>query len=75
VVLKEMRTAILTNSFFFIVDGLIVTQFVITNFAIPLREIIQALKDIRRGNFDRRVIVRSNDEIGYTGVVPVKMHM
>jgi len=73
VVLKEMRTAILTNSLFFIVVGLIVTQFVITNFAIPLREIIQALKDIRGGNFDRKVIVRSNDEIGYTGDVVNEM--
>jgi sigma-B regulation protein RsbU (phosphoserine phosphatase) len=73
VVLKEMRTAILTNSIFFIVVGLIVTQFVITNFAIPLREIIQALKDIRGGNFDRKVIVRSNDEIGYTGDVVNEM--
>jgi sigma-B regulation protein RsbU (phosphoserine phosphatase) len=73
VVLKEMRTAILTNSIFFIVVGLIVTQFVITNLAIPLREIIQALKDIRGGNFDRKVIVRSNDEIGYTGDVVNEM--
>ena len=73
VVLKEMRTAILTNSIFFIVVGLIVTQFVITNFEIPLREILQALKDIRGGNFDRKVIVRSNDEIGYTGDVVNEM--
>jgi sigma-B regulation protein RsbU (phosphoserine phosphatase) len=69
VVLQGMRTAILTNSIFFIVVGLSVTQFVIANFAVPLKEIIQALKDIRSGNFDRKVIVRSNDEIGYTGDV------
>ena len=73
VVLQGMRTAILTNSIFFIVVGLSVTQFVITNFAAPLNEIIQALKDIRRGNFDRKVIVRSNDEIGYTGDVVNEM--
>jgi sigma-B regulation protein RsbU (phosphoserine phosphatase) len=69
VVLQELRTAILTNSIFFIVVGFSVTQFAITNFAAPLNEIIQALKDIHRGNFDRKVIVRSNDEIGYTGDV------
>ncbi len=73
VVLQGMRTAILTNSIFFIVVGLSATQFVITNFAVPLKEIIQALKDIRRGNFDRKVIVRSNDEIGYTGDVVNEM--
>jgi sigma-B regulation protein RsbU (phosphoserine phosphatase) len=44
-------------------------MFVHMNFEAPIREIIQALKDIRRGNFDRKVPVRSNDEIGYTGDV------
>ena len=72
-VLQEMRTAILTNSIFFIVVGLSVTQFVIANFAVPLREIIQVLKDVHSGNFDRNVIVRSNDEIGYTGDVVNEM--
>jgi len=75
VVLQGMRTAILTNSIFFIVVGLSVTQFVITNFAGPVKEIIQALKNIRRGNFDRKIIVRSNDEIGYTGDVVNQMAM
>ena len=44
-------------------------MFVHMNFDAPLREIILALKDIRGGNFDRKVPVRSNDEIGYTGDV------
>jgi sigma-B regulation protein RsbU (phosphoserine phosphatase) len=69
VVLQGVRAAIFTNSIFFIVVGLSVTQFVISNFAVPLKEIIQTLKDIRRGNFDRKIIVSSNDEIGYTGDV------
>ena len=73
IVLQGMRTAILTNAIFFIVVGLSVTQFVITNFAAPLNEIIRALKDVRSGNFDRKVIVRSNDEIGYTGDVVNEM--
>jgi sigma-B regulation protein RsbU (phosphoserine phosphatase) len=72
-VLQELRTAILANSIFFIVVGLSVTQFVIANFAVPLREIIQVIKDVRSGNFDRKVIVRSNDEIGYTGDVVNEM--
>jgi hypothetical protein len=58
-----------TNSIFFIIIGISVTQFVIANFAVPLREIIQVLKDVRSGNFDRKVIVMSNDEFGYTGDV------
>ena len=67
--LQDFRSAVFTNSIFFIVVGFIITMFVHMNFDAPLREIIQALKDIRRGNFDRKVPVRSNDEIGYTGDV------
>jgi sigma-B regulation protein RsbU (phosphoserine phosphatase) len=33
----------------------------------PFRDILQALHRIRRGRFDKRVQVLSNDEIGYTG--------
>jgi sigma-B regulation protein RsbU (phosphoserine phosphatase) len=33
----------------------------------PLKEIIRALKRIRKGQFDGKVQVVSNDEIGYTG--------
>jgi sigma-B regulation protein RsbU (phosphoserine phosphatase) len=68
-VLQEIRTAILTNSIFFIVIGLIITMFVHMNFEVPIREILQTLKKISKGNFDDKVIVRSNDEIGYTGDV------
>ena len=67
--LQEIRTAILTNSIFFIVIGLIITMFVHMNFEVPIREILQTLKKISKGNFDDKVIVRSNDEIGYTGDV------
>ena len=69
IALQELRTTILTNSIFFIVVGLTITLFVHVNFDVPLREIIQALKYIRKGNFDHKVVVRSNDEIGYTGDV------
>jgi sigma-B regulation protein RsbU (phosphoserine phosphatase) len=69
VVLQDLRTAILANSIFFIVIGFSITLFVHMNFDVPLRENIQALKDIQKGNFDHKVVVRSNDEIGYTGDV------
>jgi len=69
IALQELRTTLLTNSIFFIVVGFIITMFVHMNFDTPIQEIIQALTDIRKGNFDRKVSVRSNDEIGYTGDV------
>ena len=67
--LHDIRAAMFTNSIFFIVVGFIITLFVHMNFNAPIREIISALKDIHKGNFDRKVPVRSNDEIGYTGDV------
>jgi RNA binding exosome subunit len=35
----------------------------------PIKEIIHVLKRIRKGRFDEKVQVVSNDEIGYTGDV------
>lgn len=68
-VLQSLRTAVITNAVFFMVVGISVTQFVIANFVVPIKEIIEVLKNIRKGNFNRKVFVRSNDEIGYTGDV------
>jgi sigma-B regulation protein RsbU (phosphoserine phosphatase) len=39
------------------------------NITDPLKEIIRVLKQIRKGHFDERVQVVSNDEIGYAGDV------
>ncbi len=39
------------------------------NITRPLKEIIQVLKRVRDGDFDLKVRVTSNDEIGYTGDV------
>jgi sigma-B regulation protein RsbU (phosphoserine phosphatase) len=69
VILPQIRITLLTNSIFFILVGFGLTLFVHTNFAVPLREIIRTLKDIRKGIFGSKVIIRSNDEIGYAGDV------
>jgi sigma-B regulation protein RsbU (phosphoserine phosphatase) len=39
------------------------------NLTTPFGEIIQTLRGIRKGNFNKKVRVTSNDEIGYTGDV------
>jgi sigma-B regulation protein RsbU (phosphoserine phosphatase) len=39
------------------------------NLTSPFKEIIQTLKGVRNGQFDKKVRVTSNDEIGYTGDV------
>jgi sigma-B regulation protein RsbU (phosphoserine phosphatase) len=39
------------------------------NLSIPFKEIVQTLKWVRNGRFDKRIQVTTNDEIGYTGDV------
>ena len=49
--------------------GIWLTFLVSSNLTRPLQEIIQVLQDVRKGNFNGRVWVTTNDEIGYTGDV------
>jgi adenylate cyclase len=49
--------------------GIWLTFLVSSNLTRPLQEIIQVLRGVRKGNFDSRVRVTTNDEIGYTGDV------
>jgi len=67
--LKLAKAAIFTNALIFIGVGVVLTMLVSRNLTIPLQEIIQTLRGVRNGNFDKKVRVTSNDEIGYTGDV------
>ena len=65
--LAKLQPAIHINAFIFIGIGICLTFLVSRNLSLPFRDIIQTLRRIRNGRFDRRVQVFSNDEIGYTG--------
>jgi phosphoserine phosphatase RsbU/P len=67
--LGQLRMTISTNSLLFIVIGMLLTILVSSNLRRPFGDIIQVLQDVRNGRLDRRVSVRSNDEIGYVGDV------
>jgi sigma-B regulation protein RsbU (phosphoserine phosphatase) len=67
--LERLRTAIITNAAGFVVIGIFLTALVSRNLALPFAEIIQTLRGVRNGQFDKKVRVTSNDEIGYTGDV------
>ena len=67
--LKLARSAIITNGFIFIGVGIVLTMLVSRNLTMPLKEIIQTLSGVKKGRFDKKVQVTSNDEIGYTGDV------
>ena len=68
-VLDQLRMTINTNSLLFITLGIFLTILVSSNLTRPFGDIIQVLKNVRNGRLNRRVSVRSNDEIGYVGDV------
>ncbi len=65
--LELFRTAIIFNSLGFILLGGLLMFLVSSSLTRPFSGIIQALRQIRKGRFDGRIMVSSNDEIGYTG--------
>ena len=69
VTLQQLRTSIYINSFVFLAVGIYLTGLVSKNLTIPFAEIIDTLRGVRNGRFDKKVQVTTNDEIGYTGDV------
>ncbi|NNF98202.1 MAG: PP2C family protein-serine/threonine phosphatase [Desulfobacteraceae bacterium] len=67
--IKQLQVAVTVNTLIFLAVGVILTVLVSRNLTAPLKEIVRALKNIKKGNFDSRVRVMSNDEIGYTGEI------
>lgn len=65
--LNQLEKAIFINGLVFIGVGIYLTLLVSRNLSQPFGEIIQALRRVRNGRFDKKVRVTSNDEIGYTG--------
>ncbi len=67
--LQDLQIATMTNAFLFMGLGTCVTMLVSWNLTHPFKEIIQTLRMVRNGRFDKKIKVTSNDEIGYTGDV------
>jgi len=68
-ILNLLQISLNTNALLFISVGIILTILVSSNLSRPFGDIIKVLQNIRNGRLDRRVSVRSNDEIGYMGDV------
>jgi sigma-B regulation protein RsbU (phosphoserine phosphatase) len=67
--LDVLRSSIFFNVFIFLIFGSLITMLVSRNLTLPFGEIIQTLRGVRNGQFDKKVRVTTNDEIGYTGDV------
>ena len=66
-ILSHLRAELFFNVLIFIGVGVWVTFLVSGNLTGPLQEIVRVLKGVRHGDFEQKVRVTSNDEIGYTG--------
>jgi sigma-B regulation protein RsbU (phosphoserine phosphatase) len=69
VTIQQLRSAIYTDAIIFLGVGVFLTILLARNLSIPFKEIVQTLKWVRNGRFDKKVQVTTNDEIGYTGDV------
>ncbi|MEE9495676.1 MAG: SpoIIE family protein phosphatase, partial [Desulfobacterales bacterium] len=67
--IQHLRSAIFTNAIIFLGVGIFLTMLLGRNLSIPFKEIVQTLRWVRNGRFDKKVQVTTNDEIGYTGDV------
>ena len=73
-ILAGLRSTLLANSLIFMGVGIWVAFLVSSNLTRPLQEIIRVLRGVRHGDFDKKVRVTTNDEIGYTGDVINEMN-
>jgi len=67
--LQLLQSAIPVYIFVFLSLSFLLTVLVSRNLTSPFNEIVQTLKSVRNGQFDNKIRVTSNDEIGYTGDV------
>jgi len=67
--LAQLQVRLPAEAVVFVGVGIWLTFLVSSNLTRPLQEIIRVLGSVRRGMFDQKVRVTTNDEIGYTGDV------
>ncbi len=59
--------AVTVHAVIFIVTGILLTLLVGRNLTEPFGEILHTLQSVKKGRFDQKIRVTSNDEIGFTG--------
>jgi len=67
--LDVLRSSIFTYVIIFLISGSLIAMLVSRNLTLPFGEIIRTLRGVKKGRFDKKIRVTSNDEIGYTGDV------
>ena len=65
--LRDLQSGLVSQVLVFMAVGIWLSFLVSSNLTRPLQQILQVLRRVRKGDFEGKVIVTSNDEIGYTG--------
>lgn len=65
--LTLMNRAVTAHATIFIATGLLLTLLVSRNLTKPFGEILHTLRSVKKGRFEQKIRVTSNDEIGFTG--------
>jgi adenylate cyclase len=68
-ILGQLQTTIISEALIFMGVGIWLVYLVSSNMTRPLQETVRVLQQVRNGQFENKVRVTSNDEIGYTGDV------
>jgi adenylate cyclase len=67
--LMWLRKSFLADSLIFVAVGVLLAYLMASNISRPLNGMISVLKKVKNGDFQQRVRVFSNDELGYAGDV------
>ncbi|MFW2365137.1 MAG: PP2C family protein-serine/threonine phosphatase [Desulforhopalus sp.] len=67
--LDVLQSSIFIYVIIFMIFGSLIAMLVSRNLTLPFGEIIQTLHGVKNGQFAKKILVTSNDEIGYTGDV------
>lgn len=68
-ILEQLQVSIISQALIFMGVGVWLVILVSSNMTRPLQEIVRVLQEVRSGQFENKVRVTTNDEIGYTGDV------
>jgi class 3 adenylate cyclase len=61
---RDLRWRIITFGSLVLLGGLLISLFLSHGFSAPIRDLVKATGEIQQGNFEVRVPVRSEDEVG-----------
>lgn len=66
-ILQRLQTVVAAEALIFLITACALTGLVAVGLSIQLKQIIRALHRVAKGDFSHKVVVTSNDEMGYTG--------